>query len=413
MIPSLRRRRPIDDAPPTVPDPAAVDPTVPRLRPLHQSDAITWIPLDSTWIGSPRVDPSTQPESTSRPDPAPADSPDSTRLVHRVASGPEAGAAAPTAAWPAEPTDSESRRRVDPSRPDPPNSVDPTQADSGRDWVVDLGLTIGGLAAIIASFKTLKDLAHLAGWGDLDWLLPLTLDTFVITATRVWLSRRTRSRKVRRFAMANAIGAIALSLAGNASYHAINAGAWHLGRYFWLLIVAVSSIPPLAIGLISHLAVLRGQDVVFAAAEQRAAASARLADSTHPTRPDSADPTLESITRPEPIREPTDPADQAPAAGDVLAPDPASESTRVDPGVDPTQEPADPTPEQDEPAEDVDPLLPRARELDAKHRQEKRKPIGAETLRRELGVGAKRARDLRDAVHGLQMINNDTYEETG
>ena len=137
----------------------------------------------------------------------------------------------------------------------------------GRDWVVDLGLTAAGLAAIAASYSALKGLAHLTGWGRLDWLLWVAIDIYALTATRVWLSRRTKSKKVRRFAAYNSVGAIGLSLVGNAAYHAIHAKAWNLGGHFWMLVVAVSSVPPAIIGLIGHLAVLRTRDAEFAADE--------------------------------------------------------------------------------------------------------------------------------------------------
>lgn len=141
------------------------------------------------------------------------------------------------------------------------------QVPAGRDWLVDFGLIAAGLAAIAASYSALKGLAHITGWGRLDWLLWVAIDIYALTATRVWLSSRTKSQKVRRFAAYNSVGAIGLSLAGNAAYHAIHAHAWNLGGHFWMLVVAVSSVPPVIIGLIGHLAVLRTRDADFAAQE--------------------------------------------------------------------------------------------------------------------------------------------------
>jgi len=45
----------------------------------------------------------------------------------------------------------------------------------------------------------------MAGWpGALAMLLPLTIDAYAATATRVWLAASTRSARARRFARANA-----------------------------------------------------------------------------------------------------------------------------------------------------------------------------------------------------------------
>nr|WP_107085718.1 DUF2637 domain-containing protein [Streptomyces acidiscabies] len=58
-----------------------------------------------------------------------------------------------------------------------------------------------------------------------------------------------------------------------------------------------------------------------------------------------------------------------------------------------------------------DPLLTRARALDARHRQRHQRPVSAETLRKELHVGARRARRLavfvrRKCVHGVKVRSN-------
>ena len=100
-----------------------------------------------------------------------------------------------------------------------------------------------------------------AGWPVwLAWLLPLTVDAYGMTATRVWLAESTRSARARRFARTNAVGAIGLSLVGNAVYHLIAA---RLVAANWVVIVAVGAIPALVLGLVSHLAVLRTRvDVV-------------------------------------------------------------------------------------------------------------------------------------------------------
>ena len=112
-------------------------------------------------------------------------------------------------------------------------------------------------SAAVSSFAGLRELAVVAGWPVvLAPLLPLTVDAYAMTATRVWLAESTRSQRARRFARANAVGAILLSLTGNAVYHLI---AVHLVAASWVVVVAVGAVPALVLGLVSHLAVLRTQ----------------------------------------------------------------------------------------------------------------------------------------------------------
>jgi len=66
----------------------------------------------------------------------------------------------------------------------------------------------------------------------------------------------TGSQRVRTFAKWNAIGAILLSLAGNATWHLVNA---HLLPITWHVVMAVGAVPPVILGLVTHLAVLRRQ----------------------------------------------------------------------------------------------------------------------------------------------------------
>ncbi|MBO2464027.1 DUF2637 domain-containing protein [Actinomadura violacea] len=291
--------------------------------------------------------------------------------------------------------------------------------------MVDLGIAVGGVAAIVASFTTLRHLGTYTGWGRLDWLLPTTLDTFVITTTRVWQSQRTKSAKVRRFAAGNAIGAIALSLAGNAVYHAIHAGAWVPGRYLWLLVVLVSSIPPIAIGLISHLAVLRGRDGEFAAAEAAKKAPSPAPTPSRPdlgatTRPPSTGPAPTASSVPDPtLPDPTtpDPNEGRPACSrpdsdepdspDTGPPDPDSskaDSSKADSKDGGKRRPA---PAPTGMGED-DPLLSKAIAYAADHFSRTGRKIGAEPLATHFGIGTKRSRLLRDAVHGIREVEPGT-----
>ncbi|WP_246561501.1 DUF2637 domain-containing protein [Streptomyces roseirectus] len=54
----------------------------------------------------------------------------------------------------------------------------------------------------------------------------------------------------------------------------------------------------------------------------------------------------------------------------------------------------------DPPPEDGDPLLAQARMLDSRHRELHQRPVSAETLRKELRVGAHRSRQLAAVVRG-------------
>lgn len=127
-----------------------------------------------------------------------------------------------------------------------------------RDWWVIAGMAITACAATVSSFSGLRSLAAANGWpGALTPLFPLTVDAYAMTATRVWLSKNTGTAAARRFARWNAIGAIGLSLIGNATWHLIAAKVLTVT---WPIVVLVGAVPPAVLGLLSHLAVLRGQD---------------------------------------------------------------------------------------------------------------------------------------------------------
>ncbi|PSJ28231.1 hypothetical protein B7P34_13430 [Streptosporangium nondiastaticum] len=126
-----------------------------------------------------------------------------------------------------------------------------------HDWPLAVGMGAVGLAAAASSYAALQDLALRTSWWPwLSWLLPVTVDAYALTAVRVWLGRSTRSRTARTWAKANAIGGIALSVAGNAVDHAAAAGVIPVS---WPLIVAASAIPPVVLGLLVHMAHLRHQ----------------------------------------------------------------------------------------------------------------------------------------------------------
>lgn len=136
-----------------------------------------------------------------------------------------------------------------------PDTTAGTPAPQQRDALFATGMAAVSLAAAISSYSGLASLADLAGWNHrLALLLPLTIDAYAMTATRVWLSPKTAGAKARRWAKGNAIGAIATSVAGNGVAHAANAHVFHVA---WPIVVAVSAIPSIVLGLITHLWHLR------------------------------------------------------------------------------------------------------------------------------------------------------------
>jgi len=131
-----------------------------------------------------------------------------------------------------------------------------TPAPGGQhDALFATGMAAVSLAAAISSYSGLASLADLAGWNHrLALLLPLTIDAYALTATRVWLSPKTAGHRARRWAKGNAVGAIATSVAGNAVSHA---AAAHVFTPSWAVVVLVSAIPSIVLGLITHLWHLR------------------------------------------------------------------------------------------------------------------------------------------------------------
>ena len=130
-----------------------------------------------------------------------------------------------------------------------------------RDISTYAGMLAVAVAAAVLSFSALSGLAELAGvsgevWGfRLAWLLPIAIDAYAMTATRVWL-RSTGAERVRQYARSNAVGAIGLSMTGNGAYHYFtSAGVTSLATVSggWLVVVTVSAVPPVILGLVGHL----------------------------------------------------------------------------------------------------------------------------------------------------------------
>jgi hypothetical protein len=117
------------------------------------------------------------------------------------------------------------------------------------------GMAVAAASAAVASFTGLRGLALVAGWPDrLAWLLPVTIDAYAMTSARVWLAGTSHTRRARRFAQANAIGAIATSIVGNAAYHAVSV---RLLIVSWPIVVVVGAVPAAVLGLTAHLHALR------------------------------------------------------------------------------------------------------------------------------------------------------------
>jgi hypothetical protein len=129
-----------------------------------------------------------------------------------------------------------------------------------RDLWVMAGMLIAAASAAVASFTGLRGLALITGWPPrLAWLLPVTLDAYAMTSARVWLAATTRARRARRFARANAIGAITASIAGNATYHSVTVGLMHISPP---IVVLVGAVPAAVLGFTAHLHALRTLDGV-------------------------------------------------------------------------------------------------------------------------------------------------------
>jgi hypothetical protein len=151
-----------------------------------------------------------------------------------------------------------------------------------RDWWVMIGMTIAAVSAAVASFTGLYGLATVAGWPvRLAWLLPITIDAHAMTSARVWLASTTRSAAARRFARTNALGAIAMSITGNAAYHAVGAGLIDLSGP---IVVLVGAVPAAVLGLTAHLHALRSRIDAPPLTEDEPKDGREGAPSPHPKR---------------------------------------------------------------------------------------------------------------------------------
>jgi hypothetical protein len=248
----------------------------------------------------------------------------------------------------------------------------------GRDWWLVVGLSVTATAAAVGSFAGLRSLATATGWPDvLAPLLPVAIDTYAATASRAWLSQSTRSRRARRFARWNAIGAIGLSVLGNSAAHLISTG---VVAVTWPVVLAVGAVPPTVLGLLAHLAaLLQTQDEARASSTD--GSTARTANSAPSALPRAGED--EAV----PGRPDQDEGQDGAAAG------------------------------QDE---ESDELLAAARDADAAHRASHGKPITRDELRRTLRVSTERATTLlrqvresadRQRTAHLPTVDNSTIPD--
>ncbi|MBF8187296.1 hypothetical protein ITP53_16465 [Nonomuraea sp. K274] len=145
-----------------------------------------------------------------------------------------------------------------------------------RDWVLIVAVVLVAASTVIASFTAQSGLGELAGWTAavnvfgvelrLSWLLPLTVDAYGVGATRIATNKRAYSAEVRRQAFGHALAAVAVSVVANAVFHLIEADVIVLGDTAWVLVVAVSIVPPVALGGLAHLLSVAARDEVEAVA---------------------------------------------------------------------------------------------------------------------------------------------------
>lgn len=126
---------------------------------------------------------------------------------------------------------------------------------SGRspDRWMEFGLLVVAAAGATLSCTSLAGLARACGYGPhLAWLLPVSIDAYAFVAMRVWLCSGA-DRRVVRWAAASGWLAIAASVAGNATYHAIETGRgaelvvgeWQAGI---AIVVLVGAAPAVFVG---------------------------------------------------------------------------------------------------------------------------------------------------------------------
>lgn len=139
---------------------------------------------------------------------------------------------------------------------------------TASDLIALTGMAVVGVAAAVLSFSTWVQLAETVGFTQtttidmpfttdelvlrIAWLLPLAVDCYALTVIRVWLNSPHGSGVV-RYAKGNAIGAIVLTVAAQAVYHAVTVADQVKPADLWPFAVVIGGIPPLLLGLVMDL----------------------------------------------------------------------------------------------------------------------------------------------------------------
>jgi hypothetical protein len=118
------------------------------------------------------------------------------------------------------------------------------------------GLTVVLSAAAVLSFAALRDLAVAVRiHRELAWLLPIAVDAGAAVSCTAWLSPHS-PRDAARFARGLTWGLLTLTVAGNATAQGMAAAG--LVPPWWVAVL-VGAIPPAVVGGVVHLAVLVGR----------------------------------------------------------------------------------------------------------------------------------------------------------
>ena len=135
-----------------------------------------------------------------------------------------------------------------------------------------LGLV--ALAAVVLSFDALHGLALLCGFSrGLSPLLPVTIDAGAAAGSLVWLTRPPGPARV--FGRALALVLLAVSVAGNALGHGLDAYA---ARPAWWVVVVVSAVPPAVLAAVIHLGVLAARPAAHPGRPQTVPVAERAED---------------------------------------------------------------------------------------------------------------------------------------
>ena len=259
-----------------------------------------------------------------------------------------------------------------------------------KDWLSDAGTFVVAGTAGFSSWAGWVSLGRSVGWGsvgvvELAWLLPVSVDVYAFVALRTWNNARLPDA-TRTVGKVSAIGALALSIAGNAAGHAVEADTFAPN---WIVVVLVASLAPILLFLTLHLRVLRTRDQAAAARAARERAERRAARTTtqserQPTAAQSSPEQPTGRSR-RPTSRPVDsgtPADRSS--------NPSDKSDRSGTAV---SRPVDRSDQADRPvARSADrELVAQVLRLD----EERGRPVGRDVIASRLHVGSGRATRLR------------------